>query len=155
MGRIILVDGQRGGVGKSIYSRFLNHYLTEKQHPYNFVDADPNPDVFEVYGGQKDIQFVVSDEQSMLVSDQASLPDKLVDLAIYQDVLVNLPGKAHDSVKFWILSNELLDSAFVEETKVSFIKFFLTNGTQDSLGLFEDSLLTYDGKIPRGRKRGL
>ncbi len=157
MANIYLIDGEKGGVGKSFFCRCLLHFLEQKKIDHKLVDADPKPDVAQIYNGIKDIQFVASDEATVMYSQTAGEVDKIIDLAMKEDVIVNLPGKVHQQVKFWIEGNNLLDENFIKESGVSFCKFFLSNGSDISLDLLEDSLQTYKGKLPHilVRNKGL
>ncbi len=157
MANIYLIDGEKGGVGKSLFCRCLLHFLEQKKIAYKLVDTDPKPDVAQIYNGIKDIQFTASDEATVMYSQTAGEVDKIIDLAMKEDVIVNLPGKVHQQVKFWIEDNNLLDEDFVKESGVSFCKFFLSNGSDISLDLLEDSLQTYKEKLPHilVRNKGL
>ncbi len=157
MATIYLIDGEKGGVGKSLFCRCLLHFLEQKKIVYKLVDTDPKPDVAQIYQGIKDIQFMASDEATVMYSPMAGEVDRLIELAMKEDVIVNLPGKVHQQVKFWIEGNNLLDENFREESGISFCKFFLSNGSDISLDLLEDSLQTYGEKLPHilVRNRGL
>ncbi len=147
MATIYLIDGEKGGVGKSLFCRCLLHFLEQKGISHMFFDTDPKPDVAQIYDGIKDIQFMASDEATVMYSQTAGAVDRIIDMAIKENVIVNLPGKVHQQVKFWIEGNSLLDESFVKETGISFCKFFLSNGSVTSLDLLEDSLQTYQGKL--------
>ncbi len=157
MATIYLIDGEKGGVGKSLFCRCLLHFLEQKKIPHKLVDSDPKPDVAQIYNGINDIQFTASDEATVMYSPTAGEVDKIIELAMQEDIIVNLPGKVHQQVKFWIEGNNLLDENFIKETKINFCKFFLSNGSDTSLDLLEDSLKTYQGKIPHilVRNKGL
>ena len=48
--KIHLIDGEKGGVGKSLFARTLMQYAIDKQMKLTLVDADrTNADVSEVY----------------------------------------------------------------------------------------------------------
>ena len=157
MATIYLIDGEKGGVGKSLFCRCLLHFLERKKIAHKFVDTDPKPDVAQIYKGLVDIQFAASDEATVMYSQTAGEVDKIIELATKEDVVVNLPGKVHQQVKFWIEGNNLLDENFIKKSGVSFCKFFLSNGSDVSLELLEDSLQTYQGKLPHilVRNKGL
>ncbi len=144
-------------MGKSLFCRCLLHFLEQKKLAYKLVDTDPKPDVAQIYQGTKDIQFTASDEATMMYSQTAGDVDKLIELAMKEDVIVNLPAKVHQQVKFWIEGNDLLSESFAQESGVSFCKFFLSNGSDISLELLKDSLQTYQGKLPHilVRNKGL
>ena len=157
MATIFLIDGEKGGVGKSLFCRCLLHFLEQKKITHKLVDTDSKPDVAQIYKGIEDIQFTASDEATVMYSQTAGDVDKLIELAMKDDVIVNLPAKVHQQVKFWIEGNNLLDESFTKESGVSFCKFFLSNGSDISLDLLEDSLQTYKGELPHilVRNKGL
>ncbi len=157
MATIFFIDSEKGSMGKSLFCRCLLHFLEQKKLAYKLVDTDPKPDVAQIYQGTKDIQFTASDEATMMYSQTAGDVDKLIELAMKEDVIVNLPAKVHQQVKFWIEGNDLLSESFAQESGVSFCKFFLSNGSDISLELLKDSLQTYQGKLPHilVRNKGL
>lgn len=157
MATIFLIDSEKGSMGKSLFCRCLLHFLEQKKITYKLVDTDPKPDVAQIYQGIEDIQFTASDEATVMYSQSAGDVDKLIELAMKENVIVNLPAKVHQQVKFWIEGNDLLSESFIKESGVSFCKFFLSNGSDISLELLEDSLQTYQGKLPHilVRNKGL
>lgn len=149
MGIIYFIDGEKGGVGKSLFAVCLIHFLEVKAIPYQLVDADPNnADVAEIYDGIKNIHFTAVDAATALYSKQAGRVDRIFEIAMKKDVIVNLPANVHEQVKYWIEQNNLLDRDFLKQTGVSFCKFFLSNGSFKSIELLKKSLEEYQGKIP-------
>ena len=157
MATIFFIDSEKGSMGKSLFCRCLLHFLEQRKLAYKLVDTDPKPDVAQIYQGIKDIQFTASDEATVMYSQTAGDVDKLIELAMKEDVIVNLPAKVHQQVKFWIEGNDLLSESFIKESGVGFCKFFLSNGSDISLELLKDSLQTYQGKLPHilVRNKGL
>jgi hypothetical protein len=157
MATIFFIDSEKGSMGKSLFCRCLLHFLEQRKLAYKLVDTDPKPDDAQIYQGIKDIQFTASDEATVMYSQTAGDVDKLIELAMKENVIVNLPAKVHQQVKFWIEGNDLLSQSFAQESGVSFCKFFLSNGSDISLELLKDSLQTYQGKLPHilVRNKGL
>jgi hypothetical protein len=148
MANIYLIDSEKGGVGKSLFSLCLIHYFESEAIDYTLVDADPNnPDVDKIYKGITDIHFLATDEASALHSRQASKVDRIFELATKKTVLVNLPANIHDRVKYWILANDLLSDDLIKQTGIKICKWFLSNGSHNSLDLFAKSLKDYEGKL--------
>jgi MinD superfamily P-loop ATPase len=53
MPQIHLIDGEKGGVGKSFFARALVYYLNLKKLSFHLVDSDrSNPDVASRYPDQ-------------------------------------------------------------------------------------------------------
>lgn len=145
---INLVDGEKGGIGKSLFACCLCHYYESHGINYALVDADlSNPDVSNLYGGMQDIHFKASDEITALNSRSAAKVDCIFEMAFEQSVVVNLPANVHEQVAFWILDNALLEGESVQQGKVRIGKWFLTNGSYSSISLFLNSLETYGGKL--------
>lgn len=157
MSIINLVDGEKGGVGKSMFSRCFAHYLECEGIEFVLVDADNNNDVAKCYDGIQDISFKFADEEIALSSTEAEKVDKIFDYALEKTVLVNLPANVHEQVAYWIRSNDLLTDTMIEETGVRIIKWFLCSGEHDSLQAFFTSLDLFEGKLPHifVRNRGL
>jgi hypothetical protein len=146
---IHLVDGEKGGVGKSLFALCLIHYFDVKGIERHLVDADPRiPDVASVHEGITDIHFQTIDRVSLIHSQQVQKLDCLFELALEKPVIVNLPGNVHDAAKNWILGSDLLLEESITETKVSFCKWFLSDGSDTSIDLFTKSLEDYEGKLP-------
>ncbi|NEO34425.1 MAG: mobilization protein MobD [Symploca sp. SIO3C6] len=148
MSIINFIDGEKGGVGKSLFACCLIHYFEENGLPYTLVDADTNADVAEVYEGIKDINFKISDEITAMNSRTAADVDRIFELAKEKTVIINLPANVHESVAYWIKDNDLLDGEIVKSAGVSLCKWFLCSGSYDSVTLFLNSLKAFKGKLP-------
>ncbi|MGK7872522.1 MAG: mobilization protein MobD [Xenococcaceae cyanobacterium] len=148
MPTINFIDGEKGGVGKSLFARCLIHYFEENNLSYTLVDADTNADVAEVYEGIKDINFKVSDDMTAMNSRAAADVDRIFELAKEKPVVINLPANVHESVAYWIKDNDLLEGEIVKSAGVSLCKWFLCSGSYDSVTLFLNSLKTFEGKLP-------
>lgn len=140
MPTIHLIDGEKGGVGKSFFARVMVQYFINKNFAYTLVDADKNnPDVYNLY---KDKSHIISfSEASKKLHDA----DKIFDLALKTPVIVNLPANIYNLVKLWIERNRLLDIGF--EHGVDFCKWFVSNGGFDSVQMFKDSLKHYKNQL--------
>jgi hypothetical protein len=148
MAIIHLVDGEKGGVGKSLFALCLIHYFDVKGIEHHLVDADPRiPDVASVHEGRTDIHFQTIDRVSLIHSQQVQKLDHLFELALEKPVIVNLPGNVHDAAKNWILGSDLLSKESIAETKVSLCKWFLSDGSDTGIDLFAKSLEDYEGKL--------
>jgi CobQ/CobB/MinD/ParA nucleotide binding domain len=149
MSFIHLVGGEKGGVGKTLFALCLVHYFDVNGIDRYLVDADPRiPDVASVYGGITDIHFQSIDRVSSIHSQQVQKLDKLFEFALEKPVIVNLPGNVHDATRNWLVENELLSEEVINESKVNFCKWFLSDGSDTSIDLFAKSLQDYDGKLP-------
>ena len=140
MATIHLIDGEKGGVGKSFVARTMIQYGLDRDLSFIAVESDrSNPDVSRVY---KDLcQFAVFSEDEK----QADKADRIFEYAIEQPVIVSLPSQVERAVQGWIDRNELLKLS--NEHGVSFCKWFISNGEYDSLRLFQASLNHYENQI--------
>ena len=136
MAVIHLVDGEKGGVGKSFVTRTMIQYGIDRSLPFVAVETDrSNPDVNRVY---PDIcKFAVFSEDEK----QAGKADRIFEMAMEQPVIVSLPSQVNRAVTAWIENNQLLEIG--QEYDVSFCKWFVTNGEYDSIRLFQASVDHY------------
>ena len=133
---IHLIDGEKGGVGKSFVTRAMIQYGLDRSLPFVAVETDrSNPDVNRVYKDR--CQFAVFSEDEK----QASKADRIFEMAMEQPVIVSLPSQVNRAVTAWIENNQLLQIGI--EYDVSFCKWFVTNGEYDSIRLFQSSLDYY------------
>ena len=148
MARIHLIDGEKGGVGKSFVARTMIQYGLDRNLPFVAVETDrSNPDVAGVY--QDICKYAVFTEDEK----QADKADRIFEYAIDKPVIVSLPSQVHRSLKAWIDRNELLRLG--SEYGVSFCKWFVCNGEYDSVKLFISSLNCYENQIPHILVRNL
>ena len=140
MATIHLIDGEKGGVGKSFIARTMIQYGLDRDLSFVAVESDrSNPDVSRVY---KDIcKFAVFSEDEK----QADKADRIFEYAIEKPVIVSLPSQVERAVQGWINRNELLK--FGEQHGVDFCKWFISNGEYDSLRLFQASINHYGNQI--------
>jgi hypothetical protein len=139
MASIHLIDGEKGGVGKSWIARTMIQLLTDRGVPFTGIEADrSNPTLLNVYPDCKRAFF--SENEKM-----ADLPDAIFNHALKKMVVVNLPAQVHRAVSHWIDTKGLLDLA--KENDVTFVKWFVTDGENDSIQLFIESLEHYQGYV--------
>ncbi len=148
MPTIHLVDGEKGGVGKSLLTRTMIQYCLDKRIPFVPVETDrSNPDVAGVYKGICQYAVFTEDER------QADKADRIFEMAMSKPVIVNLAAQSHRAVKGWIERNHLIDLGSSEG--VSFCKWFVSTGGYDSLNLFVQSVNSYGIRIPHILVRNL
>jgi hypothetical protein len=140
MGTIHLIDGEKGGVGKSFVARTMIQYALDRNLSMVAVETDrSNPDVAGVY---KDIcQYAVFTEDEK----QADKADRIFEMGMEKDVIVSLPSQVHRAMVSWIEKNQLLTLG--NKYGVSFCKWFVCNGEYDSIRLFLASLNCYEKKM--------
>jgi hypothetical protein len=140
MAIIHFIDGEKGGVGKSLFARVMVQYCIDRQLPHVLVEADrSNPDVGEVY--PEGCERAVFSEAERKAYDA----DRIFDLAIKTPVIVNLPAQVFPAVTDWIERNGVLEMG--TQHGVSICKWFICTGGYDSVQLFIQSLKRFDGKV--------
>ncbi len=129
---IHLVDGEKGGCGKSFLSRAFIEYCISIGLDTTVVDADiSNKDISKIYSGVETAFF--SDDEK-----QAQQADKIFDLAFEKSVIVNLPAQVYTNVTQWIQRNDLIELG--KENSITFVKWFVCTGGVDSVNFFLESL---------------
>jgi len=147
MASIHLIDGEKGGVGKSWVARTMIQYLIDNKIPYTAVETDrSNPTVKNIFPDMKRAFFSEH-------PDLADEPNLIFDYAIEQTVVVNLPAQVHRAVSYWIDVKGLF--VLGKKYGVNFIKWWVCDGESDSIELFIKSLDHYQGEIPHVLIRNL
>lgn len=129
---IHIVDGEKGGAGKSFVSRGLIEYCASIKHKVAIVDADKS---------NKDISKIYQNVYSAFFSDddkQVKQADQIFDLAFEKSVIVNLPAQVYSKVTNWIKTNDLDEIG--KEYQINFVKWFVCTGGVDSVDFFIKSL---------------
>lgn len=138
--RIHLIDGEKGGVGKSLFARVLIQYFMDKKYPFLAVDADrSNPDVSRIYESVCREALFSEDEKKFYEAD------KIFEWAFDNSIIVNLPAQVYPVVTSWIEKNNLIELG--KQSKITFCKWFVCTGGYDSVQLFLKSVQHFDKKI--------
>lgn len=142
MAQIHFIDGEKGGVGKSLFCRVLLQYCLDKELDFHFVESDrTNPDVGAFYPDNcHQVFFSEQEKKSFEV-------DLIFNLSLKKPVFVNLPAQVYPMVTDWIKGNSLIDSEIAQEYNVQIYKWFLCTGGHDSIKLFLESLQEFKGNI--------
>lgn len=141
MPTIHLIDGEKGGVGKSFVAKTMIQYALDRGLAHTAVEADrSNPDVANIYGDNCKRAILSENEK------QAHKSDRIFELALSSPLIVSLPSQVHKSLRVWIEKNKLLEVA--PKYGVKFQKWFVCNGEFDSTKLFVTSLQYYEDKLP-------
>jgi hypothetical protein len=140
MATIHLIDGEKGGVGKSFMARTMIQYGLDRELSFLAVETDrSNPDVSRVYGDLCKFAVFSEDEK------QADKADRIFEMAMEKSVIVSLPSQVNRAVTTWIDHNQLLQLG--AEHGISFCKWFVSNGDYDSVRLFQSSLKHYEQQM--------
>ncbi|BAZ40236.1 mobilization protein MobD-like protein [Calothrix sp. NIES-4101] len=138
--KIHIIDGEKGGAGKSFVSRALIEYCQFKELDIAIVDADnSNQDITKLYDCVVPAFF--SDDEK-----QIKHADKIFYLAFERSVILNLPAQVYTNVTNWIQRNSLVELG--KENSISFVKWFICTGSIDSVNFFLQSLEDLGNDIP-------
>jgi len=138
--KIHLIDGEKGGVGKSLFARVLIQYFMDKKYPFLAVDADrSNPDVSRIYESVCREALFSEDEKKFYEAD------KIFEWAFDNSIIVNLPAQVYPVVTSWIEKNNLIELG--KQSQITFCKWFVCTGGYDSVQLFLKSVQHFDKKI--------
>jgi hypothetical protein len=141
MPQIHLIDGEKGGVGKSFFARALVYYLNIKKLSFHLVDSDrSNPDVASRYPERSQTVFFSE------VEKKANDVDVIFNLSLEMPVIVNLPSQIEVVVTNWIERNGLADD-LGKEYGLEVYKWFLCTGAHDSNTLFIESAQKFKGRV--------
>ncbi len=89
-------------LGKSLVVRTLIQYHLDRNKPFVAVETDrSNPYVAGVYKGLCQYAVFTEDEK------QPDKADRIFEMAIEKQVIVNLAAQSHRTVKNWIVRNQL------------------------------------------------
>jgi hypothetical protein len=139
MPRIHLIDGEKGGVGKSLFARVMVQYAIDKKIEHSLVDTDMgNQDVKRFY------DYAVNAEFSEAVS-KGNKADVIFELARKTPVIVNLPANVFSLVNNWIKQGKLLEVA--DKYGVDICKWFICDGGFESIDLFYQSINLHKDKM--------
>ncbi|MBD2772588.1 mobilization protein [Iningainema sp. BLCCT55] len=142
-----LVDGEKGGVGKSLVARTMLQYCLDNSLSIVAVEADrSNPDVAGIYSDC--VEAVFSEDEK-----RANEADKIFELALSKSVIVNLPAQVYDPVSDWINKNGLIELG--KQHSLTFCKWFVCTGGYDSVQLFVKSVKDFGDKMPHVLVRNL
>jgi hypothetical protein len=140
---IHLVDGEKGGVGKSMLTRILVEFNQKYELLYTLIDGDfQNPDVQQRYPEHNaKIVALVEDEEKFFDIDI------IFETAVETPVIVNLPARVYSIINKWIDEANLTSPDFKEQSGVDVCKWFICGGTTDSIEMFIDSFNYFEGQL--------
>lgn len=141
--RIHLVDGEKGGIGKSMFTCVLVEYNQKYDLLYTLIDGDfKNADVQQRYPEHEaQVVALVEDEENFFDIDI------IFETALETPVIVNLPARAYGIINKWIDEAGLVSPDFLEKSGVDICKWFLCSGTPDSIKMFMDSFNCFEGQL--------
>ena len=174
---ISIFGSEKGGMGKTIVASLAAEQMTAANHPFYLIDADastPNvgltyrPEIYQQFREQVEFkdnnlpeslynpsntgtQTATSTPERITFtgsSDDYFLADKIFDIAKTTDVMIVLPSQVASYVNRWLYQNDVVAMLADPQNTMKFVYYFITNGTPESLDLFEESVEAFGGKIP-------
>ncbi len=136
-GRVLMVSGSKGGVGKSIVSMALTHYLLKQGEELLLIEADTaNPDVGKAYGKSVETLYLNLDERDgwMDLTNRLSEHPE-------QTAVINTPARSGEGVKLY---GTLLSESLRELDK-ELVTLWVINSQRDSLQLLREYLDAMQG----------
>ena len=139
MSTIHFIDGEKGGVGKSVVARLCAQYLIDRALPFLALDAD---------GSHGALLRHYADYTHPVDLERSESVDEIITLATETDrrVLVDLPSQSDRPLAKWIAEAGVLDLA--RESNVGVVFWHVMDDDKDSV-LMLDRLLDRYGAVAR------
>lgn len=138
MSMIHFVGGEKGGVGKSVFSRLFSQYCLDYGLNYVGLDADQSHATTTRY---------YPEFTRPLKLDEFESTDVIMELALEQDqqIVVDLPAQSQRFLDRWIDENGVLDMA--EEMNIPIVYWYVVDDSPDSKELLASFLEKYQNFI--------
>ena len=131
---VYMVNGSKGGVGKSIFSMAVIHYLGKRGQKVLLIDADTaNLDVGKAYGKTIETRYINLDERDGWMDLVNCLAEELD-----HTVVINTPARSSEGVKLY---GALLTES-LSEIKRDLVTLWVINSQRDSLQLLKEYMDT-------------
>lgn len=131
---VCMINGSKGGVGKSILSMALIHYLAKRGEKVLLIDADTaNPDVGKAYSKTVDTRYINLDERDGWMDLANCLAEQLD-----HTVVINTPARSSEGVRLY---GTLLTESLVEIAR-KLVTLWVINSQRDSLLLLKEYMDT-------------
>lgn len=138
MATIHFIAGEKGGVGKSLFCKTFAQYFLDHNVTFTLAECDrSNPDVLRAYKGSCPNKVAVFSESP----EHEDSANHIYNLALSQQVLVNLPAQCFIPLSKWFLGNEL--GVIGREDGVNFTFLHISDAGFDSLHLFRKTIETF------------
>jgi hypothetical protein len=173
MATLHTVGGEVGGAGKTMFCMVLLEAFLKYEIPFHFRDADrTTPNVGWAYDsthypkngtfiaklsvtgkkkkatGDVDPQEVIDNWKPVIFSedlDDFSQADRLIELAVEKDVIVNLPAQVSSSFDKWLVAGDFL--SIQEELGINFIYWWVAKAEQRSIDLLLSNIKRFPGLL--------
>ena len=136
---ILLIGGEKGGVGKSLVSRALAQYFIDHSMPFVGFDTDRS------HGA---LMRFYADYASPILIDRYEALDHIVEAAVEQPglrVLVDLAAQTHAPLVAWMDDSGVLDLA--HENALGITYWHVMDTGRDSVDLLRQILDRFQGRL--------
>jgi len=137
--RILLIGGEKGGVGKSLVSRALAQYFIDHSMPFVGFDTDRS------HGA---LMRFYADYASPILIDRYEALDHIVEVAVEQSglrVLVDLAAQTHAPLVAWMEDSGVLDLA--RENGLQITYWHVMDTGRDSVDLLRQILERFQDRL--------
>lgn len=138
MSTIHFVGGEKGGVGKSVFSRLLSQYFLDTDQLYIGLDADQSHGTLSRF---------YQDFTRPINLDSFESTDQIMEIALEgdQNVLIDLPAQSERFLDRWMEENGVLEMC--EEMQIPFIYWYVVDDGVDSSRLLKNFLKKYGSRM--------
>lgn len=138
MSIVHFIGGEKGGVGKSVFSRLLSQYFLDSSMPYAGFDADQSHNTLTRF---------YEDYTQPVNLDVFESTDKIMETALEKDcnLLVDLPAQSERFLDRWIEENGVID--LCDEMQVPFIYWYVVDDGVDSAKLLKQFIEKYGNDL--------
>ena len=132
MGTLHFVGGEKGGVGKSFFSRLLAQYLIDSQTPFVGFDSDSSHRTFSRFYGEFASPLTIDDETSL---------DQIIDTleeSPATNIVVDLAAQTANKLQRWIKDCDLF--GIMQELNVRIYFWHVMDDGADSMLVLQNLL---------------
>ena len=130
---IDFIGGEKGGVGKSYFSRIFLQFLLDKNKDIALFDGDRTNTTFSRYYQNK--KHPITNLFFSEGEDYKELGNVLMEAAFTRDVLIDLPGQSIHALNEWLEANCVFEIAAINDIKLCY--WFVSDGSIDSFNDFK------------------
>jgi hypothetical protein len=144
--RIHLIDGEKGGVGKSWLAFVMAEYLRSKLIQFYLYAADrSNPTAASRYKDkERYAEFYDDSVHYTLFSENIKKidePDVLLEMAMERTIVLDLPAQVYYPLTSWIEEKDIFELS--KANQIDWVRWFVCNGEDESIQLLISSMEFY------------
>lgn len=139
MSTIHFIGGEKGGVGKSVFSRVLAQYFIDHDQAFSGFDADSShATLTRFYGQFSQAVFLEKFESTDIIIEKAMMEDV--------QLVVDLPAQSQRFLMKWMEQNAVLEFCATEDVNVVF--WFVMDDGRDCANLANAFVKQFAGDLP-------